>query len=142
MRYTRTKALLGLMALLSLTGCLSRDDADKRLAKGCQAAATLFLNEGFKVKEIKKSEFKPSAQFGSGYRDVILTAIESDSWIDFDKEYKCTFADELDLMGTHRAMIYQVTVNEQTYGHAGSEILGDADTIIRLNDAVENAMAE
>ena len=130
-----------LFTIFILTGCISRGDADARLSRGCAAAAELFIDNDFKIKTIKSSKFKPSSEFGSGYREVILFAIESDDWMDVDKEYKCVFAEEMGLFGSsHRASIYQVKVNDEIYGMDGDKIIGDMATHLKLNETVERAM--
>lgn len=136
------KILLALALSLPLMSCVSREDADANLVKGCQAGIEVLLKEGFKIKEIKNSQFSTSAEFGNGFREGVLTAQVSDGWIDSEKDYKCVFAEEMAFMGlAHSASLYQITVDEETYGKSGDELLGDAATLSRLNAAVEAALA-
>lgn len=139
----RKYMITALAALLTLTGCITREQADARLAKGCKAGVEVFLTNGFNIKKIKKTTFKNSTEFGNGFRDVDIKAVESDGWIDSDKDYHCTFAEERDLLGSyHRATIYQVKVDGQIYGQSGTQIMGDTATIAKMTKAVENAMGE
>lgn len=130
-----------LICVFALTGCVSREQADERLARGCAAAVEMFVDPGFKVKSIKRNVFKNASEFGRGYRKVEIYAVESDDWMDIDKTYSCVFAEEMGLLGmSHRASIYQVKVNDNTYGREGDKILGDLQTHMKLNETVERAM--
>lgn len=132
------KILFLLLMILPLSACVSHEDTDARLAKGCEAATNLLLKDGFKIKEVKDSTFKTSSEFGSGFREVTLTAVESDSWIDYDREYKCIFAEEIGPLGlTYSADFYQITVNGETFGESGTELLGDADTLTKITAAAQ-----
>ena len=135
------KALIGLSCLLLLTSCVTREQADERLARGCAAAVELFLDEGFKIKEIKNKKFENSSEFGNSYRKVTLFAVESDDWLTLDKEYDCTFAEEYGIFNsTHRTSIYQVHVNDQIYGMKDGMIIGDMKDHLKLTETVDNAM--
>lgn len=139
----RRNLIIFLLIAFPLAGCVSREDADVRLEKGCKAGVEIFLSDGFKIKEVKNVVAKTSAEFGSGFRDVTLTAVESDGWVDYDKEYKCIFAEETDMLGTyHRATIYQIKVDGQVYGQSGNQILGDSEVIARMAQTVEQALDE
>lgn len=136
----KTLLLLGVSALV-LSGCVTREQADERIAKGCAAGVELFLAEGFKIKEIKEKLYNDSAEFGKGYRKVILKAVESDGWLDVDKQYECVFAEDFGLLNTgHRATIYQLKVNDQVYGNENGQIKGDFKDHLKLTETVEQAM--
>lgn len=130
-----------LACVLVLTGCVQRGQADERLARGCAAAAELFLDEGFRIKEIRNKTFRDDPDLGKGYRQVTLSAVETDSWLDVDKEYRCIFVEEFGFLNsTHTATIYQVKVNGETYGREGDQILGSFEDQLRLTETVEQAM--
>ena len=132
-----------LASVLLLSGCVSRSDADEQLAKGCKAGAELFLENGFEIKDVKKSTFKTSPEFGNAFREVMLFVKESDGWLEKDEEYKCTFVEEFGFLGSsYDAEIYQIQIHDQTYGRDGNSILGDMETHARLTQAVQNAMHE
>ena len=132
---------IGIFCTSLLTSCISREQADSRLALGCAAAVELFLDDNFTIKEIKKKVYSTPTEFGSGFRQVKLFAIESDTWLEIDKEYSCIFAEEFGpLQSTHRTTIYQVKVNDQTYGREGDKILGSMQDHLRLEEVVDNAM--
>ncbi len=132
---------LCLLSVLVLTGCVTREQADARIARGCAAGVEVFLDEGFKIKEIKDKFFKDSVEFGHGYRHVILRAVESDDWLDVDKEYECVFAEGFGFLNnSHTATIYQLNVNGQTYGNKGGKLLGSFQDHLKLTEIVEQAM--
>ena len=134
-------ALLFVISLLVLTGCVTREQADARIARGCAAGIEMFLAEGFEIKEIKDKLFKDSREFGSGYRNVILKAVESDGWLDVDKQYECVFAESFGFLNaTHAATIYQLKVNGQVYGNEDGKIKGNFKTHLKLTETVERAM--
>ena len=139
----RQHNIIFLFCLLILTGCVDRKTADERLSRGCAAAAELFLDEGYAIKNIKKKTYKNSEKLGKGYRNVTLFAVESDGWVEIDKEYHCTFAEEFGVgNSSHRASIYQVNVNNQIYGKEGDKILGDMAGHLKLFETVERAMGQ
>lgn len=137
----KSSVFIVLSALALLTGCVSRQQADERLARGCAAGVEAFLADTYKIKEIKDKIFSKSEEEGNGFRDVTLKYVESDGWADVDKEARCTFAEEFGLFGmTHTANIYQVSVNGQVYGKKGGEIIGGYDEILKLTEKVDRAM--
>jgi hypothetical protein len=137
----RAPIFLAFAALLLLTGCVTREQADAKLARACAAAAELFLDEGFTIKEIKDRLYGDVKDLGHGYRRVTLKALESDSWFEVDKDYECIFVESFGFANiSHRATIYQVKVNEQTYGKEGDKILGDMKIHLKLMEAVDRAL--
>ena len=116
--------MIGLSCVLLLSGCISREQADARIAKGCAAAVELFLDEGFTIKETKNKTYSTPTEFGTGYRQVTISAVETDNWLELDKEYRCIFAEEFGpLKSSHNTTIYQVKVNDKTYGREGNKII-------------------
>ncbi|MGH1376058.1 MAG: hypothetical protein ACRBCK_06885 [Alphaproteobacteria bacterium] len=134
---------LSLCCLLVLCSCVSRQQADEKLEKGCKAATELFLEDGFTIKEIKDTQHKTSPTFGKSYREVTILAIETDEWLDVEKNYRCIFAEEFNMLGSsHRATLYQLNVNDQTYGFKDGKIIGDMKTHMNIKNAVERAMTQ
>jgi hypothetical protein len=135
----RHMSLLLFASLLALTGCVSREQADKRLENGCAAGAELFLGEGHKVKGIKDRIFRDSPDLGSGYREVRLTIVDSDDWSDVDKEVRCIFAENYNPM-SHSATIYQLKMDDKIWGKEGNEILGSMEEHLKLTETVEQGL--
>lgn len=134
---------LAFLTVLTLTGCVNREQADAKLAKGCAAAAKIFLDKGITLKEVQKSSFKRSKEFGEGYREVRLHVIESDGWYEPEKEYACVFAEEFGMFNMgHDASIYQVVVDGELYGKKGEEVIGSLQDFLKLDETVQRALNE
>jgi hypothetical protein len=130
---------IALASVFILTGCISREQADAKLERGCAAGAELFMGEGHKVKEIKDRQFRDDPTLGSGYREVRLVVIDTDGWYDADKEIKCIFAENFNFL-QHTATIYQLKMDEKTWGMEGKEILGTMEEHLKLTETVEQGM--
>ncbi len=130
-----------LLSLIALASCVSRDDADAKLEAGCSAAASLFIDDDFHIKKIKSTTSRPSKTFGEGFREITLFAIETDDWVEFDKEYKCTFAEEFgSLNSSYTASIYQANINGRIYGQKDGQLIGSYKDQQKLTKIVEDAM--
>lgn len=132
-------SFMALASMLVLTGCVSREQADKRLENGCAAGAELFLGEGHKVKEIKDRQFRDDPALGKGYREVRLMIVDTDGWYDADKEIKCIFIENYNPL-QHSATIYQLKMDEQIWGKEGNEILGTMEEHLKLTETVEQGL--
>lgn len=132
-------SLLALASAFVLTGCVSREQADKRLENGCAAGAELFLGEGHKIKEVKDRQFRDDPALGQGYREVRLTIVDTDGWADTDKEVKCIFAENFNPM-QHTATIHQIKMDGQIWGKEGNEILGTMEEHLKLTETVEQGL--
>ncbi len=134
-----TFILLGVCAAL-LSGCVSREQADTKMAKGCEAGVKVILPEGRTIARIAKTEFTPATE-GPGMRHVKLTAIENDGFLETENVFECVFEENFGFLnGSHSAAIYQVRAGDLVIGKSGNEIIGDAQTFIKLNDAMREVM--
>ena len=131
-----------LLSLIILSGCVDRAAADAKLARGCAAGAVIFIEEGFKIKEITEKKFRDSPGLGKGYREVTLSAIESDGWYDAEVSYQCIFVETVGLFNTtHKATIYQLRLgDDEIYGKEGDKLLGTFDDHLKLTEVVEQGM--
>lgn len=133
--------MMSLIALMALSGCVSRTQADKKLENGCAAGAEIFLPQDHKIKKIKQSTFADSEELGKGYRVVRLQVVESNGWANIDKEIQCIFSEGFGPAGiTYNATIYQLKLDGKTWGKEGDEILGSYDDQLRLTETVEQGM--
>ncbi|MGB4108078.1 MAG: hypothetical protein WBK55_09850 [Alphaproteobacteria bacterium] len=135
----RSYTWLALASVLVLTGCISREQADKRMENGCAAGAEAFMEEGHKIKQVKDRIFRDSPELGKGYREIRLVIVDSDGWYDADKEIRCIFAENFNFVG-HTATIYQLKMDDKTWGKEGNEILGSMDDHLKLTEIVEQGM--
>lgn len=132
---------LSITSLLFLTACVSREQADAKLVKGCKAAVELYLEDGYSIKEIKDTKFSNVANTIDGDRKVTLTVLESDGWYETDKTYSCNFAEQFGAMKTsYSAEIYQVDANGNIYGKKDGNIIGGFNEWSKITGAVADAM--
>ncbi len=132
--------ILAALALVSLTGCIDRTQADAKLARGCEAGVNTMLEKGDRIGKVVKTEFTPATE-GPGMRHVTLTATIKDDWSEEEQTYECVFEEDFGFMNTnYAASIYQIKAGDKTVGKSGNEIMGDAEDFIKLNDAIRQAM--
>ena len=130
-----------LMATIMLAGCVDRNAADERMAKGCAAGAEIFLDDGFKIKEITNKKFQDAPGLGKGYREVTLNVLESDGWYDGEETYQCIFVESTNPFGSHTATIYQLRLSDdEVYGKEGTKIMGSFEDHLKLTETVEQGM--
>jgi hypothetical protein len=131
-----------LLCAAALTGCVSREQADAKLAKACEAGIMALLPEGTNVGKVAGSTFTASAE-GQGLRHVALKLEHQDGWIEEDTVYECTFEESFGPMKNNfTASLYNLKMGEQSYGKFGNEILGDAQDFIKLTDAIRKSLYE
>ncbi|HRW30589.1 MAG TPA: hypothetical protein P5227_11370 [Emcibacteraceae bacterium] len=135
-----------LVALLSLglTACVSQDQADEKMAKGCEAAVNILLkDEGKQLSEIKVKRYADEQAEGGLHRRITLMGIEKDGWLELDKSYSCLFAQDWGLFkSSHEALLVQVQIDDQLYGKKDGAIQGTLEDLIKLPDAVHKAMGQ
>jgi hypothetical protein len=137
---TTFRILLALLCFPALAGCVSREQADAKLIKGCTAGVSVLLPEGRTVGEIKGSQITASPE-GPDFRHVTLNAVEKDNWLENEVQYECTFEEEFGFMNSsYTGSIYQIKFDDQVYGKSGGEILGSAEDFLKLTDAIRKAM--
>lgn len=129
------------LCLLALSACVSREDADAKLAKGCRAGVESLMSGDFKINEIKDRTFRQSPEFGPDYREVMLSVVESDGWSSSDKNIICVFSEGFGFLNAgYTATLHQLKKDEQIYGQDGSEIRGSVEDHLKLHQAVEQGM--
>ena len=138
-RHFHTFIALGACALL-LAGCVSREQADAKLGKGCAAGISALLPEGRKIERIVDTKFSASP-LGDDMRLVQLKAIENDGFLEIETNFECTFEEGFGPFGlSYNGVIHQMRIGETIIGRSGDEILGSATDFIKLTDAVTDAM--
>lgn len=125
---------------IMLSGCVSREQADAKLAKGCEAGVNALLSEGRTITKIADTKFSPSPE-GPNMRHVTLKAIENDGFLEVENNFECIFEEQFGPLNmNYTASIYQVRTGERVVGKSGNEILGDANDFLKLTDAIREAM--
>ncbi|MDH5722239.1 MAG: hypothetical protein OEY94_02825 [Alphaproteobacteria bacterium] len=129
------------ICLTLLTGCVTREEADKKMGRACEAAASIFRNDGFTVKSVNKVNSRVSKKLGNGYRDVTVSVTESDSWLDVNKDYNCTFIESFGMFNSSfDANLYRIEVDGQVFGLDNGQILGGPEIQIQLERAVKSVL--
>lgn len=133
---------IALAGLLILTGCVSREDADAQLVRGCEAGVNALLPDDRRIDHIARIETGASPS-GAGHRHVTLHAVETDDWLETENTYQCIFEESFGFLNTsYTASIYQLRFDNHVYGRAGREVTGSMQDFIRLTDAIRRAMYE
>jgi PBP1b-binding outer membrane lipoprotein LpoB len=133
--------LLTCAASLLLSGCVSRQHADTKLAEACAAGAAAFLEEREKSEGLEKQTASESAKMGIGHRDVAITLKINDGFATNSKEYSCTFAEEFGALGmVYTAAITQIKLGDKIIGQDGLEIIGTPEELEKLNAAVAGVL--
>lgn len=141
MKYS-VKIVFVFIVTLALTGCVSREAADAKLVKGCEAGVNAILPEGIQIGEVLSTEATPASQ-GTNYRHIKLVAIEMGDWLEEEKAYECIFEENFGfLKANHTAAIYQIKTGYKVVGKSGGDILGDVDDFLKLTEAIRKAMYE
>lgn len=135
-----------LTVCFSLTACgFDRDDQDKKLAKGCEAAVGGILPEKSSIESVKGASFGFSETLGTGknYRTVKLSVSQKDDWHSGDKDYTCVFIESLNIGGfSMKSDLYQVKDGETIYGRDDKgNVIGTVNDWLALTDKAQNAMS-
>ncbi len=130
------------LSTLALAGCVSQDQADAKMAKGCAAGvATLIAPK--EIKEVKSQNYSFEENAEGQHRRVTLNMVEKDGWMEVDKEYSCLFAQQWGFFkSSHRALLVQVKIDDAVYGKKDGTILGGFDDFLKLTETVDGAMAQ
>lgn len=138
------KTLLILTSTLSLalTGCVSQDQADAKMAKGCAAGiGTLIAPK--EIKTVKAENFSDEENADGLHRRVALDIVQKDGWVEVDKTYSCLFAQEwAPLRFSHRAVVVQIKIDDTVYGKKDGQILGSFDDFLKITEVMDAAMAQ
>ena len=131
------------VSVLLLGACVSREQADAKLAKGCEAGISVLLPEDQAIDKIVGSEYTPATE-GAGFRHVTIIATLENDWLEEEYEYQCVFDENFGLFNSsHTAAIMKLDTGDgRVFGQAGARILGDAQDWIKITDAVRKAMYE
>lgn len=141
MKKTSFIALMG-VSILSLAGCVSQEQADEKMSKGCQAAVGAMI-EPKTLTTIKSTRFADEVNMDGEYRRVSITAVEKDGWMELDKEYSCLFQQQWGMMkSSHIAMLEQVAYDSQILGKKDGKVIGSMDDYMKLTRSADTAMGQ
>lgn len=137
-----TVLLAGLSALC-LSACVTQEQADTKMFKGCEAAIGAMIAPTT-VKEVKTRTGEDEKTLGSVYRRIKLGYVEQGDFAETVKEGSCLFSQQWGMFKTtHAALLEQVTYNGTLMGkNKDGNIEGSMDQFLKLNEKVDAAMAQ
>jgi hypothetical protein len=129
------------ISVLALTGCVTQQQADEKLKKGCEAAVAAMI-EPTTIKEIKSSTAADEKTMGSTFRRVVIKYTENDDFAESEREGSCLFSQQWGFFkSSHAALLEQVVYNEgEIIGKKDGNIQGDMNAFMKLNEKVDAAM--
>lgn len=136
-------SVLMLAALLPLTACLSQDQADAKMVKGCKAAiSSLIAPKKLLTLQSEKFSYETNKDDGK-LRRVALSFIEKDGWIEMEQSYHCLFLEQWGFMkASHKAMLIQIHIQDEIIGKVDGNIQGGFDNFLKITDTVDRAMGQ
>lgn len=130
-----------LICAVSLTACVSREQADAKLVKACSAGIDALNGEEKEISRIISSTSEPSP-VGPDYRHITMLVLETDHWVEEEITYECVFQETFGVFKqTYTAAIYQLRLGDgRLVGRSGAEIVGSTEDFLKLEDAIRGAL--
>lgn len=130
------------VSTLALTGCVTQEQADEKMAKGCEAGVSSMIAPK-EIAAVKTRNYADEQAEGGLHRRVTLGVTEKDGWLELDKEYSCLFMEEWGMFkSSHKALLVQVQIDDSTYGKVNGVITGSLDDFLKLTEHVDEAMGQ
>lgn len=135
------KILLSCSALLLLSGCVSQDQADAKMASGCEAGIKSLIAP-ITIKEVKNRNFSSEENIEGLHRRVTFETVTKDGWLETTKNYSCLFAQQWGLFkSSHMAILVQVQLPDgKIIGKKDNQIVGEMADFLNLTKNVDAAM--
>jgi hypothetical protein len=140
-----SSAIILLSCALALTACGgSREEADARLARGCEAGVKIVLAKDDYDRQIDRVIRKTIADDSeTGGRMVTLEAVTKNKEYGYENEetFVCKFDESYSPGFTAwKASLINLKVGDDLYGSEGGEIFGDMQDQLNLTAAIEAAL--
>lgn len=133
--------LLGL-TVLAVSGCVSQEQADNKMGKGCEAGLSAMIAPKT-LKTIKSVKFADEKNSDGTYRRVTIAAVEKDGWMELDKEYSCLFLQQWGFFkSSHIALLEQLNYNGKVLGKLDGKIIGSMEDYMKLTKSADTAMGQ
>lgn len=136
--------LLTLLAssVVLLSGCVTQQQADAKMGKGCEAAlASLMGNK--QIISVKATNYSDEQTEGSLYRRVTIDLVEKDGWAELDKQYSCLFAQQWGMFkSSHIGLLEQTVMDDKIVGKKDGQVVGNMDEFLNLVSKVDTAMGQ
>ncbi len=137
------KILLSCSALLLLSGCVSQEKADTKMAAGCEAGINALIKP-VTLSEIKSKNFSNEETSEGMHRRITIEAVAKDGWKETTNTYSCLFAQQWGLFRTsHAAILMQIKKPDgKIIGKKDGQLVGSMQDFLNLTGTVNGAMAE
>lgn len=133
---------LALLSVFVLSGCVTQQQADAKMGKGCEASVIAMIAPKT-LMTVKSTNYSDEQNKESLYRRVTIVAVEKDGWLELEKTYSCLFAQDWGLFkSSHTAMLEQLVIGDQILGKKDGVIQGSMDDFLQLTGAAETAMGQ
>ncbi len=127
---------------LALTGCVSQEQADAKMGKGCEAALMAQIG-GDNVKDITQAGATADVRVEGTYRRINMTYVESQAFDQTPKNAECLFAESWGPgKSSHTAILEQLKANGTIYGKDGGVMQGALEDFLKLTEAAAKAMGQ
>lgn len=135
------KTLLSVAALLALAGCVSQDQADEKMARGCKAGIDSLLGSA-NIETVKSTNYSFENNLEGQHRRITLETVMKDGWLELDQSYSCLFAQQWGFFkSSHAAVLVQVKFPDgRVVGKKDGVIVGELQDFVNLSNTVEKAM--
>ena len=131
-----------MVSALALSGCVTQQQADAKMGKGCEAAVGAMIAPKT-ILNVKATTYADEQTEASLYRRVNITATEKDGWVEVEKKYSCLFSQDWGLAKmSHAALLEQLVIGDTILGKKDGKIEGSMDDFMKLTGAAETAMGE
>lgn len=130
------------LATLGLSGCITQDQADIKMVKGCAAGVESLITPR-KIQEIKMQRYANEQVEGGLHRRITLEVLEKDGWVELDKEYSCLFMQQWGFFkSSHDALLVQVKFDDEIIGKKEGVLTGSFENFLALTRVVDAAMGQ
>ncbi len=127
-------------AILSLSACMTDEQVDAKLSKGCEAAVKILI-EPKEIIDLKSVRYANELEADGMHRHVTLTVTERDGWAENENEYACLFAEQWGAFkSSHIAQLVRVEIDGRHVGKKDGVITGEMQDFIKLTETVDKAM--
>lgn len=139
----KTKLILASACLLLVTACSSREDADRKMAKGCEAGVRVLLAKETSDRQIDKIRDKSFSSDGK-IRIVTLSGGTKNKayGYDADETFTCRFTEDYGPgFFNWQAAVQQIKIGDTVFGkdEAGT-LQGELQDYMNLVGDVDDAM--
>ena len=129
------------VSALTLSACVSQEQADAKMEKGCQAAVEAMIAPR-SIKEVKATSGENEKTMGSTYRRIKVSYVKNDDFAESVREGSCLFSQQWGfLKSSHTALLEQVKYNDQIIGKVDGNVQGSMDDFVKLTEKVDTAMS-